>query len=368
MLDADVDELAALNSDEGIVSVYLKLDPALRQMPHEAAVKFEAACTRYARSSDEWEVGVLEREKPRILAFLRARDFPGRAMAIFSSEPAGVWRVLRLDVLVPTTVAVGTRAQIETLVRVIDENPRVVVCVVERDKAAIYVVERGLAHTESEIASDVPGRHDQGGWAQARFQRHIEFHSRLHLTKVVDELAVAAGDGSPLLIGGVKDEVAELTRLLPRALKDRLLGSFPVNFKHDGIADILERARGLWVEAERRSEVDLVTQLADEARAGGPAVLGVEATIQAVANGAVRELAVADGVEAPGFECPNCDHLSPGLSAECPACGTAMAAVPDVIESAVARVYLADGKVESVFGEARHQLLALGGVAARLRF
>jgi peptide chain release factor subunit 1 len=370
MLDTKLREIAALQSDAGIVSAYLKLDPRLRYLRRQALVKFGGAAARFSRSANDWQREVLDRETPRILRFLRKENFGGRAVVIFSSEPDGIWRVVQLDVLVPSVVAVDTRPQIETLVSVLDEHPGVIVCVVERDRASIYRVEQGARHLESEIRSAVPGWHDQGGWAQARFQRHIEFHEDQHLDKTVEALAAIAAEarGAAILLGGVEEVTDRLIQHLPSTLKDRVLGSFPVDFKHASPDDMLERARAVWVEAERRSEMELVARVVEEAHSGGAAVLGVEGTIGAIAEGRVQELLVADGVEAAGAECPNCGLLMSGSAAECPACGTAMEPAPDVIERAVERAFLSGARVESVFGEARHQLLALGGVAAKLRY
>ena len=68
------------------------------------------------------------------------------------------------------------------------------------------------------------------------------------------------------------------------------------------------------------------------------------------------------------YECTKCGYLRAGGGTECPACGTEMDSVSDVIEIAVERAYLAGAAVNAVFGEARQKLLALGGVGARLRY
>ena len=370
MLEDSIREITQSESDDGIVSAYLKLDPKLRYRRKQAAVKFQSEAVRFRRNATEWQLKALEREKPKILSFLRSRDFLGRTLAIFSSEPAGIWQVLRLDVMVPTAIAVGNRAQVQPLVRLLDENPRVVVCVVERDRAAIYSVEGGTVRAESEIESVVPGWHDQGGWSQARFQRHIEFHSGVHMNKVVaalEETAAGLGEAS-VFIGGVEDVTAGLMKRLPESLKHRIPGTFHVDFKHETAEEIMERARRLWVESERRSEVEMIERLADDAGSGGRAVLGIRDTAAAVSQGRARELVVADGVEAAGQECSACGYMNAEEIARCPACRKPMEPVDDLVDRLVGRAY-ADGiRTKSVFGEARHELLALGGMAARLRY
>ncbi|HSP55905.1 MAG TPA: Vms1/Ankzf1 family peptidyl-tRNA hydrolase [Dehalococcoidia bacterium] len=370
MLEEGIRELAELKTDPGIVSVYIKLDPKLRYRRKQAAVKFQSEAVRFARAASGWQLEALDREKPNILTFLKSQDFLGRTLAIFSSKPAGVWRVLRLDVMVPTTIAVDKRAQVQPLVRLLDENPRVVVCVIERDRAAVYTVEGGTIRPESDIESVVPGWHDQGGWSQARFQRHIEFHAGMHMDKVVaalEEAAAGLGEAS-LFIGGVEDVTVGLMKRLPESLKRRHPGTFHVDFKHETTEEIMERARRLWVEAERRSEVETIEGLAADAGAGGRAVLGAIDTTAAVSEGRVRELVVADGAEASGYECTACGFLAAKEMERCPACDRPMERVEDLVDMLIGRAYVEGIRTESVFGEARHELLALGGIAARLRY
>jgi peptide subunit release factor 1 (eRF1) len=112
----------------------------------------------------------------------------------------------------------------------------------------------------------------------------------------------------------------------------------------------------------------MTEQLAADAGAGGRAVLGVKDTAAAVSEGRARELVVADGVEASGYECTGCGYLSAEDIERCPACRRPMEAVEDLIDRLVGRAYVAGIRTESVFGEARHELLALGGIAARLRY
>lgn len=370
MLEQSIRDLAELRNDAGIVSVYIKLDPKLRFKRNQATTKFQGEAVRFARNASELQRDALDREKPRIMSFLESRDFPGRTLAVFASEPAGVWQVVGLDVMVPTAITVDKRAEVQPLVRLLDENPRVVVCVVQRDRAAIYIVEGGAVRAESDIDSVVPGWHDQGGWSQARFQRHIEFHAAVHLDKVVDALEEAAaslGEAS-LVIGGVEDVTAKLMKRLPDSLGRRVTGTFQVDFKHETADETMERARTVWVESERQSEVAMVEGLAADAAAGGRAVLGVRDTVAALLEGRVHELVVADGAEASGQECTACGYLAADEVPRCPACNGPMEATEDLIDRLIGRAYAEGIRTESVFGEARHELLALGGIAARLRY
>ncbi len=367
----ELERLANLRSDEGVLSVYLKIDPRLGYDRGQAVAKFKGGLSRFQRTAaDDDQLAVAEREKDRVLSFLEQGLPRGRGLAIFSSQPSDIWEVVPLDVMVPTSVSVDTTTNTSLLMQVLDEHPRFVVAVVQRDRAAIYTSQQRTADKEAEIESAVPGRHDQGGWAQARFQRHIEFHVERHLKKVVDEIEELFYERpfNRLVVGGSEEAVKELIGMLPGPLSRRVVGTFPVDLKHQTEEEVLDQARQVLREEERRSEKDLIKQIVSSAESGGRGAAGIEPTISAVSEGRVHVLAVADGVTTGGFACQRCDYLSAQEFGRCPVCGGDGEPIPDVIERAMEKAYSTGARVEIVFGEAREWLLARGGLGAVLRY
>jgi len=363
--------LAGLRSEQGILSTYLKLDPRLTYDRGQHIAKFKGALKRFIREAgDPWLSSVAERERDGVLEFLELWQPRGRSLVIFSSQPGNIREVVHLDVLVPTFVTVDRTANIGLLAQVLDEYPRFAVAVVQRDHAMLYITEQRLAEGLPEISSDVPGRHDQGGWSQARFQRHIEFHYGLHLNRLVEQLEDLHRDRpfKQLVIGCGEDTAGELLKMLPGDLAERVIGTFRVDFKHETEAEILQRAGNLREEDERRSERELVDQIVGAAESGGQGVAGIDGTLQALLDGRVHVLAVAEGIVAAGCECLSCGYFAAKEFAECPACGGEPEPVPDVIDRAIEKAYLAGARVEVVLGEAREWLLARGGIGAVLRY
>jgi peptide chain release factor subunit 1 len=363
--------LTALRSEDGILSAYLKLDPRLGYDRAQHMAKFKGALKRFAREAgDPWLLSVAEREKARVLGFLELWQPHGRSLVVFSAQPANIWEVVHLDVLLPTFVTVDRTASTGLLAQVLDEYPRFAVAVVQRDHANVYLTEQRSAEALTEISSDVPGRHDEGGWSQARFQRHIEFHFGRHLARLVDQLEELHRDHpfKQLVIGGGEDTVAELLKALPADLAERVIGTIRVDFKHETEAQVLHRAGVLREGEERRSERELVDRIAGAAESGGQGVVGIEGTLQAVLDGRVHLLAVAEGVATEGAECLSCGYLAAKEFLECPACGAEGEPVPDVVDRAIEKAYLAGAQVDVVLGEAREWLLARGGLGAVLRY
>jgi peptide chain release factor subunit 1 len=367
----ELERLAALRSDDGILSVYLKLDPRLAYDRGQAQAKFKGALRRFERATeDEALRSVAEREKDRVLSFLEQLSPSGRGLAVFSSQPADVWEVVSLDVMVPTFVTADTTTNTSLLMQVLDEFPRFVVSVVQRDHAAIYTSEQRLDGEEAAIESEVPGRHDQGGWAQARFQRHIEHHVERHLKKVVDEIETLFYERpfNRLVVGGAEEAVNELLDMLPEPVSRRVVGTFPVDIKHQTEREVLDAARRVIVEDERRSEERLIGELVDAAESGGKGAVGLEATIAAAREGRVHVLAIAEGATSEGWACQRCDYFAREEFERCPLCSGEPEPIPDVIERAAEAAYLSGAKVNVVFGEAREWLLARGGLGALLRY
>jgi peptide chain release factor subunit 1 len=367
----ELERLAALRSDDGILSVYLKLDPRLAYDRGQAQAKFKGALRRFERATeDEALRSVAEREKDRVLSFLEQLSPSGRGLAVFSSQPADVWEVVSLDVMVPTFVTADTTTNTSLLMQVLDEFPRFVVSVVQRDHAAIYTSEQRLDGEEAAIESEVPGRHDQGGWAQARFQRHIEHHVERHLKKVVDEIETLFYERpfNRLVVGGAEEAVNELLDMLPEPVSRRVVGTFPVDIKHQTEREVLDAARRVILEDERRSEERLIGELVDAAESGGKGAVGLEATIAAAREGRVHVLAIAEGATSEGWACQRCDYFAREEFERCPLCSGEPEPIPDVIERAAEAAYLSGAKVNVVFGEAREWLLARGGLGALLRY
>ena len=365
----EVKRVASLQNEEGILSVYVKIDPRLMYDPGQPAAKFKGALKRFERAASERQRAVAEREKPAVPAFLENSTPHGRGLAIFSCQPAGIWEVAPLDVLVPSYVTVDDATDTATLAQVVDEYPRFVAALVQRDHAAIFVAEQRASEPLTRIDSDVPGQHDQGGWAQARWQRHIEFHFEEHLKKVIDALQHLYYERpyARLAIGAVQDVGAELWKMLPDPISRRVIGVFPVDFKHETQEEMLERAYALVQEDERRCERELVDRAVDAAAAGGLGAVGIEETMRAVLAGRIQTLIVAEGVTKEGSACLECDYFGADISAVCPRCA-AEGEVTDVVERMVEKAYLTGASVETVFGEARDWLLSRGGVAAILRY
>jgi len=366
-----VTRLAAKHSDGGIVSAYIKVDPHLGYQRGQPAMKFKGAFSRARREADERTLAILEREHDRILAFLEGWTQTGRGLAIFASQPDNFWETHQLDVMAPSHVTAANEPDTQFLVRILDEMPRMAALLLDGGDARLYVAEQGTVDEISQHSEELPSRHAQGGWSQARFQRHVDFHHSKVLREMADKVTnlfyKKAFDRLVLL--GVDSATKELEGMLSDPIRQRVIGHLPADFKSENDSHILERAGELAQDQERSSEVALVIEIANYADAHGKGVLGFDDTLLALIEGNVDTLVVADGLTSEGSLCLNCDYFSAHKFSQCPNCSSAQCEdLNDVAEHTIEYAYLKGSQVNVVFGAASEMLQARGGIGALLRY
>lgn len=226
--------------------------------------------------------------------------------------------------------------------------------------------------TSGGVSDEIPGRHDQGGWSQARYQRHHEFHVLGHLKRTLDTLDdyLESSPFQRLIVAGPEEVRAQFVEILPTPLRDRLIATVSCPPTASRV-EVMAAVAPAILDFERSQEEALVAQISELADASGRAVLGMEATLEVVVDGRVHQLAIADSVSAAGRECLACGHLDAERIDSCPRCGAGLSSlddVDDIIERAAETVYAQGGRVEVVFGDPCEKLVARGGLGALLRF
>ena len=363
--------LNSLRCQTGILSVYLRVDPDLMYAHKHPLTEFKATVKAMDHPADEQSEKALRTEVDRVLHFLEESWQPeGRGLVVFSAEPIGLWETMTLRVPVPNAVHFDPAPHLRILARLADEYERYAAVVVDKEDAHLYIIHMGEIERQGEVFdADVPGRHDQGGWAQARFQRHTGFHVHEHLKHVLGRLEgyYHARPFDRLILGGPEEAVTEFRKMLPRDLADRFIGTFPAS-SHFHPDEVLERAAPVVEARERADEEALVRRVIEDAGAGGPGVVGAAGTLAAINGERVHRLLVNEGLRLSGAECSSCRLLLERQVAACPACGAPVQELPDLVERAVQRIYDSNGSVEIVFGRGAEELAAHGGIGARLRF
>jgi peptide chain release factor subunit 1 len=256
------------------------------------------------------------------------------------------------------------------LLDVVDEYERYAIVLVDKRHARLFSVYMGEIEESDKLQDFVPGKHDQGGYSQANYQRHHEAHVYRHLKHVVERLndLYRSRSFDRLVLAGPDEALSEFQRLLPRPLAQRVVGTFHAETSA-GTAEILEKTLAVERQVERAHEERLIDDLLETAGAGGRASLGLAPTLEAIWLGDVQTLFVADRLSVAGSECPSCGWLAEGSNETCPACGATMKPVHDVVHRAMARTLEQSGTVEVVHDTVADRLREVaGGIGALLRY
>jgi peptide chain release factor subunit 1 len=335
-----------------VSSLYLDIDGRRYPRREDYRVRAENLCDQLKQKASELDRAkkrsVLE-DVDRFIEFLTALDRgSNRGVVLFSSSGAGLWE----EVLVPRPLS--DRA-------VVDEHPYVLplealletyesfcTVIVDREKARVFLSKLGRIHEETDIFDDVPGKHDQGGWSQARYQRHIEEHVGRHLKHVGDVLLqyLKRQNFDHLILAGPEEIVPAFEEGLHDYLKRRVVARTTLPM-HAGIEEVLAKSLQVEEELEAEQERRTVERLHAEAAAGRHGVIGLEPVLSALNEGRVDTLVVPFGISRSGVRCPQCGWLAVG-GKKCPRCGSRFEEAPDVIEAAVEAALRQSSKVETL--------------------
>jgi peptide chain release factor subunit 1 len=352
-----------------VLSVYLDLDPE-RQVTRSYRIVLEDLVKAAREPLDKQARLDLEAEVARVQEWLEEEPPRARGLAVFSSSAAGLWAAYRLPVAVPDRLSFEIHPLITPLLGLIEDLERYVVALVDKESARLLTVFEGRIESVEAFMDDVPGKHDQGGPAQARLQRHHEDHVLRHVKRIVQRLSEGLRERAfdRLILGGPEEVTTEVRERLPHELARRLVATIPAEmFATD--AEILRMTLEVEQRAERESEEGLVTSVIDASRSNGPGACGISATLETVWLRQVLSLVLADGLTATGSECPIDGRLYPDPPGPCPMCGAETIPVGDIVDRAAQLTLEQDGGVEIAHEEAAERLRdACDGMGALLRF
>jgi peptide chain release factor subunit 1 len=309
----------------------------------------------------------VEADSAKVLNFLTI-DFQGNAkgLAIFACRSAGLWQVFRLPVSVPDRCVVDRTPFVVPMLKLVDESRRYCVVVVDKEKARVFTMYNGEIFERTDIFDDVPGWHKQGGWSQARFQRHIEDLVNRHLKHVADTVFTfykLEGFGH-LVIGGSQDVRTRFFRIIHSYLQRIVAGYVTVDVTSN-VNDILSAVRRVEAEAERKRSAEIADALLGSSQ-NYVAVTGLKDTVKALEEGRVHTLVLVDNNEVEGCLCGDCGGVDVLGVDECSRCKTKIGKVGDVSEHLAVLAVGRDAEVSYVlpgFG-----LEKVDGVGAVLRW
>lgn len=369
-------DLAGVQADRGLaISLYLDLDPSAAPTPGDAQTRVNSLLDQGAKANGAGKDQLTHDQRVALREdFERIRRYfdveferdGTRGVAVFCSGLDDVWRPLALIEAVPDRIRVGRELHLAPLVPLVGRGDGALVVVVSREQGRLYRLRAGRLEELADLSEEQPRRHDQGGWAQARMQRHVDELAQEHLRRVAEELdrAVRRLDGPDVVVVASEETWAELEDLVAPETRAAMAGVAHAE-AHAQPAELLEVAAPVLERRRAEREAELVERWREEAGRDGRASSGWAETLEAASDGRVELLLYQDGANREARRCPACGRLAAEGEA-CPLDGTAMEDSTDGLDLAVHQTLVHGGTVWAVSG--RRDLDPVEGIGALLRF
>ena len=354
-----------------VLSLYLDSSPDQhgRDKHHAFVRKALAERVRSLRASPS-ERESIEADAARIEAYLRDAVRPSaNGLALFTCSGAGFFDAVQLDVPVDRHwLFCGPVPHLYPLVRLVDQYPRYAAVMLDTHQAQIYVFGLNTVERATDVVNEKTRRSTVGGWSQARYQRHADNMHLHHIKEVVDTLdrIVTEESLSRIVVIGSDVAVPLLRDQLPHRLQEKLIDVIRLE-RGAGEGAVLQATLEALRQQDAISDAEHVARMLDAWRAGGLAVAGPAATLQALQLGQVDELLVASTPQAITPEATPTVAISAGpIAVE-----SSDPALPDeprliVADELVTRAEQTGARVR--FIEDASLLEPVGGVGALLRF
>lgn len=308
------------------------------------------------------------------------RMLKGGSLVLFCDVSEGFYFQEDLSVRLANQIWFGDTPYTRPLMGVLNEHERYGVVLVDKEKARFFVVSAGSIQELDEAFQSPPVRHRRTAGldhmrSQMVLQRRAATWSGWFLKEVSEILhdIIQHQEIDRIILGGQEDITAELYRLLPKAAAARVMDNVRIAITAKA-SEVLQISTPVLEKIEHQRERELVSDLITIAQKTQSkqekAVLGFDATLDAVNQARVYRLVYPTGQRIAGYQCPSCDVLMDQgpENKKCPYCSQLLDEVDDLSWLASERVLGIGGKLEEISdSEARSKLEAAGKIGAYLR-
>jgi peptide chain release factor subunit 1 len=362
-----------------VVSLYLNTQPNEHGRDQYGAFvrqEFKARSRTYPPGSPDRES--LDKDLERINAFLGNELQPSaNGVAIFACSAGEMFEAIQMTAPVERHwLYIGDAPHLYPLARIESKYPRYAAVVADTNSARILVFATNELVVTQEVVGEKTRRTSQGGWSQARFQRHISNFHMQHAKEIVDALdRIVQQEGITQILTAGDEVILPLLRdQLPKHLSERVVDHLKLDTRAP-LDTILNATIEAMARQNERSDREKVETAIGGYRSGGLGVVGPEDTLDALVKGQVDELLLTANMdalrdvsnEAVRAMANDSTLLEPAV--EPAAAGEAAEASPRVVRLADELVTRAKQTAATVtFIEDATLLQDYGGVAALLRF
>jgi peptide chain release factor subunit 1 len=377
-----LDRLAAFEpAPYPVVSLYLNTQPGQTgrdQFQTFVRKEFASRSRTYVTGSPER--ASLDQDLEKIARFLETKlDPAANGVAVFACSAGELFEAVQINAPIDRHwLSIGDRPHLYPLARVDSLFPRYAALLADTNSARILVLATGELVKQEEIRGVKTKRNSQGGWSQARFQRHVENFHVQHAKEVVEALdKIVQREGiNEIVVSGDEVIMPLLREQMPKHLAEKIVDQMRLD-TNAPLDQVIKASLDAMKRVHSQTEREKVDAAIGGYRAGTLGVVGPEDTLDALVKGQVEELLITARVR----------ELQPvGATAAARAAASIRGALPEsAVETATAgepadvgetTVRLADELVNRAaqtaeritFIEDPALLANYGGVAALLRF
>jgi peptide chain release factor subunit 1 len=297
-----------------------------------------------------------------------------RGIALFAAPERGILDARSVPGSIESSAIVDARPNLAPLIRLVEDYAPYCICIISRNQARLLIGHLDELEEHSQFEDDeVPGQHDQGGWSQSRYERHIEDHVHRHFKRVAQQLfdMQENDEYEYLIIGGPEEVVAGFEESLHQYVKDRLIGNIRLLMEAN-INDVRQHSLEVLNSFVKNRKHEQIEQVKGESQAKDLGVQGLPDTMQALQRGQVLSLVLDAQIHTSGVECNDCGAMSvtPGKGNTCQYCESENIRDTDNIIPGLITSAFQQGASVSVIDDEdqQEQLSKLGGIGALLRF
>ncbi len=369
-------DLAGFRAEKGCaISFYVGLDPSDTPTPADADTRVNSLLDQAEKRAAANRPELTHGQREALLSdFARIQRYYGdeftrdgaRGLTVFCAGLDNLWQPLPLSEPVDDRVRVGRELYLAPLIPLVGRGEGALVVAVGRERGDVYRLRAGRLEEVANQFDEQLRRHDQGGWSQARYQRHIETHVLEHLRAVSELLdqQVRRLRRAGIVVVSSEETAAEFEELLSHEVKSAIVGWTQAE-AHATPAELLREARPVLEKWRAKQEQDAVERWRSEAGRNGRASAGWPQTLEAASDGRVELLLFQDGADRNAWQCPACGRVG-AEGGSCPLDGTRMEEREDGLDLAVHQTLAHGGTVLALV---HHQdLEPVEGIGALLRF
>jgi peptide subunit release factor 1 (eRF1) len=243
----------------------------------------------------------LDQDAAKIRDYVSQLDPSVNGLALFASSGAGLFEAIPLAAPVDAhRLYISDQPHLYPLARILDEYPRYLALLADTHSAHIFVFATNTIVKREHIENLKTKHHKQGGWAQARYQRHTENVHLQHAKEVVDAVERVMREEAidKILVSGDEVILPLLREQFPKHLAESIVDVLKMDVRTPE-HEVLAATIAAWREHDAVSDRERVEELIGAYRANGLATVGVETVRRALDLGQVDELVLTAPREAP---------------------------------------------------------------------